>query len=1473
MPELATAWVTLAVSGQGLRREIRRAMGEADREAQASGRRLGRQMGSAAGEHFAREMKVALGAIGVGNLPAVATAATSAAAAIQQVAQAGLVLPGVVATGAASLGTLKLATAGVGDSFKTMWKAAESGDPKDVKKAAEAMKDMEPNAKRAITAVVGFHDEFKKLQNTARGNVFRDVDGDFTRFGNTTLPTLTTGMDKTSRAWNNTIRELLRTGSSSSTQGFLDRIFGNTADAQNRSNSAIAPLVNAFGTLAATGSDSVPRLGSAVSDLAVRFNAFTTAADADGRLNKWINDGLTGTTHLSRTMLGVGESFTALTKAAGGGEGLLGALDKGSNALARFMNSADGQAKLSKFFEQGREQLQSWEPVLAPLPAVFGGLYDASRTWSSAVIPPISQLAQLLAENTGLVKTAALAWLAFKTVPAIMGRIGTAFTPINTGLAAVRGQVTTTSTHIGARMASIVGDFRNLGNAAPHLSTASRALTTLTGNSQAFRTAMNAFIGAPSVIGGAASSLRILGTAAAGRTVAGGLSVLRGTVGGVVGALGGPFSAALIGAGVAFAAISAQNQKADQSLKSYGDAVANTGRAQVILNEALMKSRGAYSDDVKSTGVDRIRALGNEFETAAGKTGSFWDGFRDAGHHSNWDATVGFAKRVSSLGVFDVKESEKGQREAEGRAAAAAKKAIDDLKMSQEALADTTYGSQAAFDGMVAKLEATRDGGHDAAESFRTARAEFMKQQQDAANTAPGVYEIATAMRKLADNTATAADKANALKSIMDAMNPARSAFEAAVQHTRAIDAAKAQTAEPVDQSKGYGANLLNADGSLSGLNPNSASLGQQLMAITNATSALSQTPGFNMAPVLADNEKAFSEFAATYGLKIEEIRTAAARFGQQQADNGVAIAALSKMFQNGDIPSDHPINVTMPGGKEAMDALNALGLKVHEDTDHTIKVDAPAAPQVSQLLAKLGYQVRTDNGKLIIVKTNADQAKAELDKLKSTIVVPVEVRTPAFVPAIPGETSRPVGGGRADGAIVLGRLFGAIAMADGGLRQIRKPQSADIYAGRGAGTVFAEEETGGEAYIPLANSKRSRSSAILAEVARRFGYGLTPMADGGITVDELKSFASNIAGNSYNWGGGDGDTFSTDCSGAQSTIANFITGGSGRFATGSESSELLKRGFQAGDPPDGVAAYWVGWENGGPGGGHTAGTIVDPDGGNVNVEMGGKKGGGQYGGGAQGASGFPNRAWIALAGGDNGKTTGGGASASQVMSAQASVRRTKASSAKAQQDLDEANAELNSAPNDKKRKAAEKKRDNAQRRLDAATDRQAVAEQKLSEVMNKKTKGTEKEAGSDLAQGFGQSLVSGVLQGIGLDGSLFSNPLEWPNTKTGLALVNWGAGYAKAWANAGSEGDQSAGGGGGPLGGALAGIGLPNLAPSTEPKNLQPIGAAGTGTGPLPGPTGDTNISVSGVNPREIMPKIDARQWAATNRHGMGQK
>lgn len=79
-------------------------------------------------------------------------------------------------------------------------------------------------------------------------------------------------------------------------------------------------------------------------------------------------------------------------------------------------------------------------------------------------------------------------------------------------------------------------------------------------------------------------------------------------------------------------------------------------------------------------------------------------------------------------------------------------------------------------------------------------------------------------------------------------------------------------------------------------------------------------------------------------------------------------------------------------------------------------------------------------------------------------------------------------------------RLARALGLAgDPGSEFARERHTAQIQPAGGPIRVWAEPETGGEAYIPLAASKRSRSKQILAQVARKFGMQLKGMADGGI--------------------------------------------------------------------------------------------------------------------------------------------------------------------------------------------------------------------------------------------------------------------------------------------------------------------------------------------------------------------------------------
>ncbi|HAT1156332.1 TPA: phage tail tape measure protein [Corynebacterium striatum] len=177
------------------------------------------------------------------------------------------------------------------------------------------------------------------------------------------------------------------------------------------------------------------------------------------------------------------------------------------------------------------------------------------------------------------------------------------------------------------------------------------------------------------------------------------------------------------------------------------------------------------------------------------------------------------------------------------------------------------------------------------------------------------------------------------------------------------------------------------------------------------------------------------------------------------------------------------------------------------------------------------------------------------------------------------------------------------------------EPSHQAHIAPAGSYRVFAESETGGEAYIPLAENKRDRSEQILSKVAGMFGYELIDgqtgevqaFADGAVLpASVVKKKLQFMNRTPYIFGGW--SPAGVDCSGAVSLGVNVAEGldpWDSRTATAGEAAWLQAKGYKQGKGSSGdirVAFY-----NGGPGGGHTAMQLDD----GTFIESGGNTGGG----------------------------------------------------------------------------------------------------------------------------------------------------------------------------------------------------------------------------------------------------------------------
>jgi TP901 family phage tail tape measure protein len=174
-------------------------------------------------------------------------------------------------------------------------------------------------------------------------------------------------------------------------------------------------------------------------------------------------------------------------------------------------------------------------------------------------------------------------------------------------------------------------------------------------------------------------------------------------------------------------------------------------------------------------------------------------------------------------------------------------------------------------------------------------------------------------------------------------------------------------------------------------------------------------------------------------------------------------------------------LDITTEKGAAARAALNDMARKAAEAGQAVYNQTGSAQAAAAE--------IEKYKQKLINAAVAAGMARAEAEKLANELIqmpsgkdININVRVREVVTrtgALPGRGNSRLAPA-ADGAVM--EFYNSGGMREQHVAQIQPA---------GAWRVWAEPETGGEAYIPLADAKRARSLAILADVNRRFGSPL----------------------------------------------------------------------------------------------------------------------------------------------------------------------------------------------------------------------------------------------------------------------------------------------------------------------------------------------------------------------------------------------
>ncbi|MEV0247971.1 phage tail tape measure protein [Nocardia sp. NPDC050712] len=818
---------------------------------------------------------------------------------------------------------------------------------------------------------------------------------------------------------------------------------------------------------------------------------------------------------------------SAAAVAAAKMEGLPGAMQKATNAAQVLALGVYDLIKgpLEDFATGAAERIGDATPKIT---SVMHSAADAAISVGRAVGPVVSQLGDLppvlyvaTAAFVALRATVLGTWLA--TGAAAIGTAATALYGFGTaavGVATATGrmiQVATIGQVALGRFGSVIAQ---LGTHVPVIGRMQSAF-------------MDTSV--------AASNLARTQGALAAATVG-----VRSATNGLISLLGGPLVVGVLAAAVAVYTLYSEMKKGSDYAKNLRTSLSEIGKERAALAEIFSLNGGAFDDRAISNVTAQIGTMEKAMEDAGKNTSGFWG---------------------KTKGFFTGELQEEFDKNWRADQWKGAKQVMDDLKMSSEQLA-ATLSDQAAFDTLATKLQGMGTHGRFALSELAALRDEIVKSQAVAKNTTPGFASLSQAVKVLSDESASATDRIDAMKSALDILSgkpiseqQALSKYNAQVRETAKV------TAEAWDAAEGFGAALIGQNGQVSTVTENGQLLSDRLNGIRDATIGAAES-GANMAPILAQNERDFAALAQAAGLTADQVTVMAAQLGYLPKDIEILaslrgadsveqqlIVMQGLLRVNGE-GVDIPVEALTD---KARDKLLEAGVLI--DTINakpgTVHISAPDLPAVNAKLNEL------------IAKNLPDKVqKVKLEYDTSNYSLPVETRQKLHedISGIP-----------------------IAPRAEGGIDNL--PGEATVWTPQTRLYQVSEPETGGEAFIPLAPAKRSRSTKILSEVAGHFGFGLTKMADGGIALSRAMGFLRGQSGKDYQYGGVGNPSW--DCSGFISAAYALLKGLSPYTRWFTTESDFAGLGFKTGQDPT-RRGLSVGIYRGGGGQySHMAGTLA----------------------------------------------------------------------------------------------------------------------------------------------------------------------------------------------------------------------------------------------------------------------------------------
>ena len=926
--------------------------GEADR-ARASLQGLGNQA-SVAGLSFTQLVARVAGLVTVAAAAKVAVAGLAVGAfapLITEVATATKLLA-VVPAALAGIGlvaaTAKIGMTGLGDAFKAVGESAEDFE--------QSIAGLAPTAQEFMRTINGLKGAWDDLTQSVQNELFEGVGESVQELADQHLPRLKEGFTGIADEMNEGILRQFEKLKDPAVGAAVDTLFDNIEKAVGPATDAIGDFAIGLGNIASAGSENLPGIAEDFADIAESFKEWTANSENAAKVKQWITDGWEALKDLSKdlTHFVIDTLPSAIAKVEEFGQKLGSAFksfsetDFATDSLDRlesvFGSLADSASAVWPALKQIAASLaEASAAVGVSVWQVFLTVLETAAGAIQMLIGPLQSLATFLSAHQGLVNAAAVAWLAFKTVPAILAavtgaasalaaRMGLIGTSAATGATGLRAIATSTGAVVSAGTAgsAVMGRFGSaIANVGTHVPVIARMQT--------------AFVTAAA---GATTFGRSAGTAAAAMTG------LRSAGSGLISALGGGLSAGLIAAGVALLAVSSNAQNAKAGLQALENVTETAAQTQRDLADAFTETAGAVND----ISLDAVAQEFDDMIAATERLGATAPSTFDMVGAALTDVGRAFTGATDSGSAFmDALDRDDVAQNAQKIA-----DELNGLGLSSEQMAQRMTGSRASFDAWVNQLVDVGRISEEAGVKLTGLR--------DAADQARNIdfnsAKITEGLSEISEHADDAASDLESLRSVLESLGVINvSAAEAMSDFEAKIDEIAEAAKAGADGLSEFSGATINAAGAIDLTNEAGRSLQTALIDVAEDFQRVA-TSGGDVEAAMANAETAFQTLSASTGIPIEKIRELAAQFGF--------------------LPKEIAIAMSVDGAGQVAADLASVALQMGKTPDtKSIRVDLPGGPETAVALSKLGFTVTSIPGtKEVKVTAQTATAKAGLDAL-----------------------------------------------------------------------------------------------------------------------------------------------------------------------------------------------------------------------------------------------------------------------------------------------------------------------------------------------------------------------------------------------------------------------------------------------------------------------------------------------------------